>query len=88
METAVCALHCSPIFLARFPLARTVMKSRVIPQGVDNHNIVDIFSGRLPSSIVIGFVLNSAFRGSWTENAYNFQNFGLTEINMLVNSKQ
>ena len=64
------------------------MKSRVIPSGVDNHNLVDIFSGRLPSSLVIGFVLNSAFRGNWHENGYNFQNFGLTEINLLVNAKQ
>ena len=72
---------------ARFPLMRTVLKSRIIQKGESYTPIVDIFSGRLPSSIYFGFVLNKAFKGHKTENPYNFEPFDIGSVSLLVNSK-
>ena len=72
---------------ARYPLVRTVLKSRVIATGESYTPIVDIFSGRMPSSIYFGFVKNSAFKGHKNENAFNFQSFDIGGVSLLVNSK-
>lgn len=72
---------------ARFPLTRTVMKTRVISAQESSANIVDLFNGRLPTSLVFGLVDNSAFRGDLELNPYNFQHFNLTNVKLLVNSK-
>jgi len=39
-----------------------------------------LFSGQLPTRIVIGLVSNRAFNGHLTSNPFNFQHFGLNEI--------
>ena len=72
---------------ARYPLIRTVLKSRVIPQGESYTPIVDIFSGRLPVSVYFGFVLNSAFKGHKNQNPFHFQPFDIGSVSLLVNSK-
>ena len=72
---------------ARYPLIRTVLKSRIIQKGESYTPIVDIFTGRLPSSIYFGFVQNSAFKGHKNQNAYNFHHFDIGSISLLVNSK-
>ena len=72
---------------ARYPLMRTVLKSRIIQKGESYTPIVDIFSGRLPSSIYFGFVKNSAFKGNKNENPFDFQHFDIGSISLLVNSR-
>ena len=72
---------------ARYPLVRTVLKSRVIPTGESYTPVVDIFSGRMPSSIYFAFVKNSAFKGHKNENAFNLQAFDIGGVSLLVNSK-
>lgn len=39
----------------------------------------------MPSSVIVGFVTNTAFDGSWTENPYFFQHFNLNSINLVIN---
>ena len=72
---------------ARYPLMRTVLKSRIIQRGESYTPIVDIFSGRLPSSLYFGFVKNSAFKGNKNENPFNFEHFDIGSVSLLVNSR-
>ena len=72
---------------ARYPLTRTVIKHRNIPRGSSYVPLTDIFSGRLPNSVVIGLVETQAFSGSYHKNPYNFQNFNIRRINLMINSK-
>ena len=41
-----------------------------------------LFTGQLPTRLVIGCVDNDAFNGSYTKNPYNFKNFALSEISI------
>ena len=41
-----------------------------------------MFTGQLPTRLVIGCVDNDAFNGSQTKNPYNFKNFALSEISI------
>ena len=47
-----------------------------------------LFSGQIPTRIVIGLVRNDAFNGVTTRNPFNFQNFNLTEISVYSYGQQ
>ena len=43
-----------------------------------------LFSGQLPSRLVIGCVDNDAFNGNYVKNAFNFKHFSLSEISLYL----
>ena len=43
-----------------------------------------LFTGQLPSRLIIGCVDNYAFNGSYTKNPYNFKNFAFSEISLYL----
>jgi len=47
-----------------------------------------LFSGQIPTRIVIGLVRNDAFNGSTTRNPFNFQNYRLREISVYSDGQQ
>jgi len=61
---------------------RVVCKTLTIPSVVMGVNQEKLFSGQIPTRIVIGLVRNDTFKGSTTRNAFNFQNFRLKEISV------
>ena len=68
--------------LAKHPIRRVVCKSCTIPAGNLDVNHEKLFTGQLPKRLVIGYVDNDAFNGSYTKNSYNFQNLALSEISI------
>ena len=65
-----------------------VCKSFTIP-----HNYLDVsheklFSGQLPTRIVIGLVDNRAYNGDRQRNPFNFQHFNLNEIAVYLDGQQ
>jgi len=47
-----------------------------------------LFSGQIPTRIVIGLVRNGAFDGTTTRNPFNFQNLNLSEISAYSDRQQ
>ena len=45
----------------------------------------NIFTGVLPDLVVMGFVTDTAFAGSYIENPYNFKNFKIKRIDLFRN---
>jgi hypothetical protein len=70
-----------------FRFKRNMMKHFIIPQGVISQNFESIFSGALPSTVVVGFVDNAAFNGDYIKNPFNFQHFRLTQLQFNVNGE-
>lgn len=70
---------------AQYNLKRIDMKTFTIPANTRSHNLT-LYRGKLPSLLILGFVTNSSFNGSYTENPFNFQHFGLTQLALKVNS--
>lgn len=46
----------------------------------------NVFSGKLPSRIVVGLVAGSAFTGSYLHNPYKFDHFSLNYVSVAVNN--
>jgi len=73
---------------AKYPIRRVVCKSFTIPQHYLDASHEKLFSGQLPTRVVIGLVSNRAFNGHGESNPFNFQHFGLSEIGLYLDGQQ
>ena len=73
---------------AKYPIRRVVGKSFTIPQNYLDVSHEKLFSGQLPTRIVIGLVSNQAFNGHVKRNPFNLQHFGLSEIGLYLDRQQ
>jgi len=73
---------------AKYPIRRVVCKSFTIPQHYRDVNHEKLFSGQLPTRIVIGLVENRAFNGDRARNPFNFQHFNLHEVGLYLDGQQ
>jgi len=73
---------------AKYPIRRVVCKSFAIPQNYLGVNHQKLFSGQLPTRIVIGLVTNQAFNGHREQDPFNFRNFNLQEIALYLDGQQ
>ena len=73
---------------AKYPVRRVTCKSVTISAGYYDVSHEKLFSGLLPTRIIVGLVRNDAFSSSRTRNPFNFQNCGLTEIAVYTDGQQ
>lgn len=59
-----------------------------MPQNYRDVNHEKLFSGQLPTRIVIGLVDNRAFNGDRERNPFNSQHFNLSEIAVYLDGQQ
>jgi len=62
--------------------------SSAIPENYLNVTHEKLFSGQLPSHVVIGLVINQAFNGHAERNPFNFKNFNLSETVLYLGGQQ
>ena len=68
--------------LAKYPIRRVVCKIYTIPAGNLEGNHEKLFTGQLPSTLVIGCVDNDAFNGNYVRNPFKFKYYALSEISL------
>jgi len=73
---------------AKYPIRRVVCKSFSVPRGNLSFTQENVFSGQLPTRLVIGLVDNAAFNGSYALNPFNFKNYGLTQLKVFMDGQQ
>jgi len=73
---------------AKYPIRRVVCKSFTIPERYRDVHHEKLFSGQLPTCIVIGLVDNRALNGDRERNPFNFRHFGLSEISLYLDGQQ
>lgn len=73
---------------AKYPIKRIVCKSFTVPAGFLDINHEKLFTGALPSRLVIGLIDNEAFNGSFARNPFNFQHFNLTDVGLYLDGQQ
>jgi hypothetical protein len=71
----------------KYPMKRVVIKPFVIPHLSTSCIITAICKGIMPRRVICGFLETSAYDGAIKENPYEFKNFGLTSLQLKVNSK-
>jgi len=72
----------------KYPIKRVVCKTLTIPGGYRDVNHEMLFSGQLPTRLVIGWVDNGAFNGVKTKNPFTSQHFHLVEISLYSDGQQ
>ena len=70
--------------LAKYPIKRVVCTTYTIPAGNLDGNHEKLFSGQIPSRLVIGCVNNDAFNENYVKNPFNFKHCALSEISLYL----
>lgn len=73
---------------AIFPLQHAQVQAVTVAKGQRFVNIDNIFSGRLPSLILVALTDNTAFAGDMKTNPLCFKHYNLTDITISVNGIQ
>ena len=73
---------------AKYPIHRAVCKTFTIPRGNMDFSQENLFSGQMPTRLVIGCVDNDAYNGSYTKNPFNFKHYDLTQLKIYLDGQQ
>ena len=74
--------------MAKYPIRHVICKAFTVPTGHLDASQEKLFSGQIPSRLVIGFVDNRAFNGDVARNPFNFQHFSLSELAVYLDGQQ
>jgi hypothetical protein len=73
---------------AKYPIRRCICKTYTIPTGNLDHSQESLFTGQLPTRIVIGLVDNDAYNGRRAKNPFNFKHYGLRQLKLYLDGQQ
>lgn len=73
---------------AKYPVRRVICKTFTVPRGNLDFTQENLFSGQLPTRLVIGCVDNDAFNGTYTKNPFNFKHYNLSQIKLYLDGQQ
>lgn len=73
---------------ALYPVNHVVTKSFTLTSGVSTVDLDSVFTGQLPTKIIMGMCLNSAYYGAYNHNPYRFFHFDLSYAALNVEGKQ
>ena len=73
---------------AKYRTRRVVCKTFAVPQNYLDVTHEKLFSGQLPTRIVVGLVNNQAFNGDLGSNPFNFKHYNLSEIALYLDGQQ
>ena len=65
---------------ALYPYAKVECRSQSIASGSTSFNWENMFQGRRPEKVIIGFVKSKAVSGDYTTNPFNFENCAISHI--------
>ncbi len=66
------------------PIRQSEVKAYAIAKGSFTHTVDGMFSGEIPTSIVVGLVSSAAYAGSYKKNYANFKNYDLNYLDFSV----
>jgi hypothetical protein len=65
---------------ALYPYTKVECRSQSIATGSTSFNWENLFQGRRPDKVIIGFVKSKAINGDYATNPFNFENCGIQHI--------
>ena len=68
----------------QYPVDNFILRAFNIKTGTSNVLSEALFRGKLPSYLIISFVLTEALQGSFVKQCFNFQHFGVAQISTKV----
>jgi hypothetical protein len=74
--------------MAKYPIKRVICKSFTVAAGTRDLKTESLFTGQLPTRLVIGCVDNRAYNGNYAFNPFNFQHYSATSISVYLDGQQ
>ena len=65
---------------ALYPYTKVECRSQSVATGSASFNWDNLFQGRKPEKVIVGFVKSKALNGDYTTNPYKFENCGINHI--------
>lgn len=89
LSASVFVAHAKALELgnAKYPVRRVICKTFTVPRGNLDYSQEQLFSGQLPTRLVVGCVDNDAFNGAYDKNPYNFKNYNLTQLKVYMDGQ-
>lgn len=86
LSPSIMADHLKSLQMANalYPIRRVIVKNHTISEKVVSETIDNIYVGKMPRRVVVGFVKHNAFNGAIAENPFNFQHFNIEKIKLYV----
>jgi hypothetical protein len=72
---------------AKYPIRRVVCKNATISAGLQDSVLEKLYTGQLPTRLVIALVDNEAFNGVRNRNPFNFEHFNVSEITVYLSGQ-
>ena len=72
---------------ALYPYQKTDIRTKFLAQGSYGETLEDIYQGRVPSRLIVGFVESESYNGAFNKNPFHFQNFNLSKIGFYVDGE-
>lgn len=73
---------------AKYSIRRVEVRNHIITAGTSSVSLDNVFSGTLPSRLIVGFVENAALTGTLSKNPFNFKHFHLNHASAIVNGEE
>ena len=73
---------------AKYPIRRAVCKTFTVPQGNLNFSQENLFTGQMPTRIVLGCVDNDAYNGVYDKSPFNFKHLNLSQLKIYLDGQQ
>ena len=73
---------------AKYPLRRVEVKSFTLPRGNLSWTKESMFLGQLPKRLIVGFVDNDAYNGSFQKNPFNFNHYNINFLSLVKDGEQ
>src|SRR6185436_3207575 len=72
----------------KYPIRRAICKTFIAPADMLSVIQESLFTGQVPSRVVVGFISNQAFNGSYGSNPFNFRHYNLSQLKLYVDGQQ
>lgn len=72
---------------AIYNIVQSKLKSILLTSGIQNERLTNIFRGKLPRFLMVGFVSANGFDGNITKNPFLFKHFDLNYLQLYVNGE-
>ena len=73
---------------AKYPLRRVVCKTFTVPAQSFDFSKEKLFTGQLPTRLVLACVDNDAYNGTFAKNPFNFKNYNLSQLKVYIDGQQ
>ena len=73
---------------AKYPIRRVICKYFQVPQGATSTNQENLFSGQVPTRVIVGCVEAAAFNGDFQKNPFNFQHMNIGEVALYISGRK